>query len=73
MSILKFAKYNGGVDLGLPRDERNGAQWRGGRMCSQATRSASAAVARIVLTMLRLGAAAIFLQKNSATLERQRS
>eukprot|EP00965_Chrysotila_dentata_P093468 3087483-Pleurochrysis_carterae.AAC.1 len=34
-----------------------------GRMCSQATRSAPAAVARIALTMLRPGAAAIFMQK----------
>eukprot|EP00965_Chrysotila_dentata_P137228 4539291-Pleurochrysis_carterae.AAC.1 len=40
-----------------------------GRMCSQAIRSAPPAVARLVLTMLRLGAAAIFLRKYSATLE----
>eukprot|EP00965_Chrysotila_dentata_P046300 1539121-Pleurochrysis_carterae.AAC.1 len=32
---------------------------QGRRMCSQATRSAPLAVARIVLTMLRLGVAAI--------------
>eukprot|EP00965_Chrysotila_dentata_P093916 3103968-Pleurochrysis_carterae.AAC.1 len=42
---------------------------RSGRMCSQSTRGAPPAVARIVLTMLWLGAAAIFLQKNSASLE----